>query len=364
MHSIEIPAVHRARCARGRVARAAWQRGLRVGCGLQLALPRRPPAGRGHGAAQQQPDSRPQPAPPRPAPLPIEGPPNMSNIKRRLTLDAIMTALIAIEMFIQLTGVFWHEVIGFAFLATIAGHLVFERKWLKLMLGSAKARSRQKFRLVMSILLGVTLVMMAASSFAISTIIASTGVNLAVLLPYGTWVAVHTLSAYMLCALVAVHLISHWSIVAKTVHIEYDPSRRQAIQTGARIAAVGCAVAFGVAGFDALGVGGQVQGASDSGSGSGDGSSTGAGSSNADGSSATSGTSSSSTYTSSSSNQGRNWGMSSSSTSSGSGSSSITSSSGSSSGSTTTASGTCPLCHKQCSLSAPQCSRPYDAGLI
>ena len=166
----------------------------------------------------------------------------------RVALDVALTAMIVAEMFIQFTGVFLHEVIGFAFFATLATHLALSAKWIKSTVGSARRGSmggRRKALAVMGILLAVNMVVLGASSIAISTILSSVGFEWA-FGSYAAWAAVHAVSSYTLCALVALHLGMHWAFLASAFRVPYDPSRRRAINVGVNaVAAIG-ALALGM----------------------------------------------------------------------------------------------------------------------
>ena len=146
----------------------------------------------------------------------------------------------------------------------------------------------------------------------------------------------------------------HWIAVASVFKVPYNPARRKAIGAAVNTVAVVGVVALGATGFGAAGdalasVGSQASNGNGSGSGSGSGSGAGSGSGTGErrrrGHEVSSGTLGQGTYGDGSGTGG------------GSGSSSD-------SGSSNGASGTCPLCHKNCPLSAPQCNRPYEAGLI
>ena len=167
----------------------------------------------------------------------------------RIVLDTLLSVMIVFEMFIQYTGAFLHEVIGFAFFATIAVHLILSAKWMK---GTArvaregKLTGRRRALAIMGCLLGIATLVLALSSIAISGILEGAGF----VWPFGEyvmWVTLHGFSAYALCALVVVHLAMHWGFIASAFKVPYDPSRRRAIGAGvSAVAAVG-AVALGVA---------------------------------------------------------------------------------------------------------------------
>ena len=166
----------------------------------------------------------------------------------RVIFDVLLTIMLVFEMFIQYTGNFLHEVVGFAFFATIVVHLILSAKWMK-----GVARSAKKGRLsmrngalaAMGILLAGTMLVLGVSSVAISNILSSAGMTWP-LGSYSTWATVHAASSYALCALVVIHLAMHWNFLASAFKVEYDPSRRRAIGAGVHaIAGVG-AVALGI----------------------------------------------------------------------------------------------------------------------
>ena len=309
----------------------------------------------------------------------------------RIVLDTALTIMIIVEMFIQFTGVFLHEVIGFAFFATVIAHVVLSAKWIKNTASTAskgKMTARRTALAVMGILLAVNVVVLGVSSVAISSILESAGFTWT-LGSYATWKAVHAASSYTLCALVAIHLGMHWAFLASAFRVPYDPSRRRAISTGVHAAAAVGALALGVMAVNKI-----APLNSENTSSSGNGTATQAREGNMFGSvNDSTGNSSSSSSSSSSSNSsgphhgGRDRdGMSSSSASpSSSSSSSSASPSGSSAqnstpsqsggsagsasgqsgtGTSSSASGICTLCHKECPLSNPKCDKPYRQGLL
>ena len=166
----------------------------------------------------------------------------------RLVTDAVLTAMIVFEMFIQYTGEFLHEVIGFVFFATVVAHLVLSAKWIAGTASSVqtgKLSGRRAALAVMGILLAITMVVLGVSSVAISNLLAQAGL-VWTLGSYATWATVHAVSSYALCALVVVHLGMHWAFLAKALRVPYNPDRRRAIGVGMQtVAAVG-ALALGV----------------------------------------------------------------------------------------------------------------------
>ncbi len=259
----------------------------------------------------------------------------------RVVLDILLTVLLVVEMFIQYTGVLLHEVIGFAFFATVAVHLVLSTKWIKNTAGSVRTGKLTKRRTalaVMGILLFITIVVLGVSSVAISNLLAQAGFSWTIG-SYALWTTVHAVSSYVLCALVVIHLGMHWAFLASAFRVPYNPSRRRAINVSMHaVAAVG-ALALGVMAASKVA---PSAGSSDSAQGS-----------FASEMSQGKGRRNKSDRSGSSVNDSAKQSV----PSQGSGSSGLT---GGSSG----AIGICTLCRKRCSLSAPQCDKPYLEGLL
>jgi len=307
----------------------------------------------------------------------------------RIALDSALTMMLVAEMFIQFTGVFLHEVIGFAFFATVIVHLALSAKWIKNTASTAskgKMTARRTALAVMGILLALNVVVLGVSSVAISTILESAGFTWA-LGSYATWAEVHAVSAYSFCALVAVHLAMHWAFLASAFRVPYDPSRRRAISTGVHAAAAVGALALGVMAVNQVApIANASSGNSDSSNGNGTTTQSRNGNafasvndtaSSSSSSSASTGSSTSSSPSQGAKGKGKTKGDSASSGSaSSSGSSAATSqdSAPSQDGgefsqpdantSSSTASGICTLCHKECPLSNPKCDKPYRQGLL
>lgn len=318
----------------------------------------------------------------------------------RVVLDVAMTVMIVLEMFIQFTGEFLHEVIGFAFFATVVAHLALSATWVKKTAYATQAgtlTARRAALAVMGCLLAATMVVLGVSSVAISSILSSAGFTWTVG-SYALWADVHTVSAYALCALVVVHLAMHWAFLAAAFRVPYNPARRRAIGSGVNavaalgVIALGATVAgktlpqtaeaagqHGIApneeGSDAA-VGGQGA------EGSPDAAANGQGAEGADRSSAQSGTGKRSGEHGFGRDDGRrgsrstgepadgSFGSASDGSNDESRGSASDSASESSSGSSSNgagdaaATGICTLCRKQCPLSAPKCNKPYEAGLL
>ena len=307
----------------------------------------------------------------------------------RIALDSALTVMLVAEMFIQFTGVFLHEVIGFAFFATVIVHLALSAKWIKNTASTAskgKMTARRTALAVMGILLALNVVVLGVSSVAISTILESAGFTW-VLGSYAIWAEVHAVSAYSFCALVAVHLAMHWAFLASAFRVPYDPSRRRAISTGVHAAAAVGALALGVMAVNQVApIANASSGNSDSSNGNGTTTQSRNGNAFASVNDTASSSSSSSASTGSSTSSSPSQGAKGKGKTKGGSASSGSASSSGSSGSTSqdsapsqggsdfsqpdantdssTASGICTLCHKECPLSNPKCDKPYRQGLL
>ncbi len=176
----------------------------------------------------------------------------MSKKARHIILDIILTCMLIFEMLYQFTGNALHEYVGFAFFVCIIIHLVFERKWLFntfVSLCTKKLNKRRKVLSVIALLLTIDIIILGASSLIISNTLWNIGLDLSFANPGNIWVPIHTASSYALCVIVAGHLASHWTLLAKQMHIEYNPARRQAIGTAVN-ATVGLGIlALGITGY-------------------------------------------------------------------------------------------------------------------
>ena len=287
----------------------------------------------------------------------------MKGRSARMALDGALTILLIASMLAQLTGVIAHEIIGVVFLIAVVAHIVNSFWWMKTvarLVENAQVKGGQLALFVVAVLLGVTVALLAVSSVPISRLLYQ--VRLAPKVMSSMWLAVHKVSAFLLCILAVVHLAMHWASILKHLNIPFDPSKRKAIGLGVK--AVSCAgiVALGVVGFNSLelfmGSGEDADG---------EGSREGSTSQPASGSQATS--ASTPQGEGSPSTSGASEGQVSASSSSASAddqpskvqASAEDGEAGSSEGD---AEALCPLCRKHCPLSDPQCDKPYLAGLI
>lgn len=287
----------------------------------------------------------------------------MKGRSARMALDGALTILLIASMLAQLTGVIAHEIIGVVFLIAVVAHIVNSFWWMKTvarLVENAQVKGGQLALFVVAVLLGVTVALLAVSSVPISRLLYQVG--LAPKVMSSMWLAVHKVSAFLLCILAVVHLAMHWASILKHLNIPFDPSKRKAIGLGVK--AVSCAgiVALGVVGFNSLelfmGSGEDADG---------EGSREGLTSQPASGSQATS--ASTPQGEGSPSTSGASEGQASASSSSASADAQpakaqADAGDGETGSSEGDAEALCPLCRKHCPLSDPQCDKPYLAGLI
>lgn len=285
----------------------------------------------------------------------------------RVALDVALTVMIVFEMLIQFTGEFLHEVVGFAFFATVVVHIALSAAWMKKTARNAKAgklTARRTALAVIGCLLAVAVIVLGVSSVAISGILSSAGFVWP-LGSYALWVNVHTVSSYALCGLVVIHLAMHWAFLASAFKVPYNPARRRAISTGVNAVAALGVVALGVTVAGKMAPQVAQANAEQSASEPTDASGASEPSTNSTGKHSGAGKSGKSENSSAGSTTGNSSGNSNSGSSSNSAPSSGSSQgSGTGAGASSDASGICTICRKKCPLSAPKCNKPYEQGLL
>ena len=287
----------------------------------------------------------------------------MKGRSARMALDGALTILLIASMLAQLTGVIAHEIIGVVFLLAVVAHIVNSFWWMKTvarLVENAQVKGGQLALFVVAVLLGVAVALLAVSSVPISRLLYQVG--LAPKVMSSMWLAVHKVSAFLLCILAVVHLAMHWASILKHLNVPFDPSKRKAIGLGVKAISCASIVALGVVGFNSLEL---FTGSSEDADG--EGSREGSMSQPASGSQASSASAPQGEGPTSTS--GASEGQASASSSSASAdvqpakvqADAGDGEAGSSEGD---AEALCPLCRKHCPLSDPQCDKPYLAGLI
>ena len=172
-------------------------------------------------------------------------------MRRRIVFDLLLTVVLLFEVLHQITGNTLHEVVGAAFFVCIVVHLSFAARWIKGAAASLKAKEmakRQKRLAIIAVLLAIDVLVLLTSSIIISETLWGLGVNLTALNPGNIFYPVHTVAAYVLCILVLGHLSMHWVTVAETLSVPYDPSRREAITSAINGAVMIGGIALGIIG--------------------------------------------------------------------------------------------------------------------
>ena len=285
----------------------------------------------------------------------------MKNSSIRMALDGALTVLLIVSMLAQLTGVIAHEIIGVVFLFAVVAHMASSFKWMKTvasLVENAQVKEGPLAFFAVAVLLGITFAVLAISSVPISRLLYHVG--LAPKVMSSMWLSVHKVSAFLLCILAVTHLAMHWASILRHLNIPYDPSKRKTIGMGVKVISCAGIAALGVIGFNSLEL---FAGAGEN-----------AAASTARTDSSTGATSLSQPNGQAGASDSSESGLSATEAGSdpiGNGSSSdvtggqtSSQSSSKSDSSDTQIDGTCPLCHKHCPLSDPQCDKPYRAGLI
>lgn len=172
-------------------------------------------------------------------------------MRARIIFDLLLTAVLLFEVLHQITGNTLHEIAGAAFFVCIIVHLAFASNWIKSAGSTFRAgelAGRQRQLLVVAILLALDMVVLLVSSIIISELLWSIGIDMTWANPGNIWYPVHTVAAYALCILVLAHLAMHWSNVAGALSVQYDPSRRAAISQAVNGIAMIGGIALGVTG--------------------------------------------------------------------------------------------------------------------
>lgn len=173
----------------------------------------------------------------------------MRKLKMRLFLDALLGAIIIAEMLVQVTGIFVHELFGFSLFFLVLLHLLLERKWIHAAYRGARSHKLKRLNLakaLVSLALLIAFTAMVVSSLIISTILQDAGLPLVQLNFSGFWTCVHSASAYAFCMLTIVHIALHWMMIFNCFKIPYSYERRYAIGRGVGLLSGACIALLGV----------------------------------------------------------------------------------------------------------------------
>ena len=266
----------------------------------------------------------------------------MKSVRGRIIFDLLLTAVLLFEVLHQLTGNTLHEIVGVAFAICIIVHLAFAARWIKDAAASLRAGElgkHQRKLAIVATLLAIDFIVLMVSSVMISKLLWNAGIDLTPLNPGHIWYPVHTVAAYVLCILVLAHLAMHWSTIASTLRVPYDPSRREAISHALNGAVMIGGIALGIVGVSRAGFQASDFAVNEA----------------------------DKTTTVESGYRERNAQTGEYASTSGFEIASLSDDAAANDAEqaeTSTAEPTCPICPRQCKLSSPRCNRPYEAGLI
>lgn len=145
----------------------------------------------------------------------------------RLLLDAIMTVIMILLMEYHITGLFLHEVLGLAILATILIHNLLNTKWIvgiyrrifysrtKSSTNAENTLTSRKLKLPIGKLILNLLLLIDTLVLGISGILISKELFPFLRLTKDTflWKQLHTLSSYWMIILIGIHLGLHWKMI-------------------------------------------------------------------------------------------------------------------------------------------------------
>lgn len=266
----------------------------------------------------------------------------MSSVRGRIVFDLLLTVVLLFEVLHQITGNTLHEVVGVAFFVCIIVHVSFSARWIKdsaKALGAGKLAKKQLMLAIVALLLAVDVIVLAVSSVMISELLWNAGVDLTALNPGKIWYPIHTVAAYVLCILVLGHLAMHWTTVANTLQVPYDPSRREAISHALNGVVMVGGIALGITGIARAGFQASDYAV------------------NAD-------DAESKTVQSGYHERNAQTGEYASTDSFRAERISENGPASEEAAATDDSAATCPICPRKCKLSSPRCERPYEAGLI
>jgi len=132
------------------------------------------------------------------------------SINARVALSPVLCALLAFEMFYDLTGDLLHELVAIVFAVLLVVHVILTRKWVAAACRSCLYKKTRKaknvVRLVVILVILIVVVVLATTSILTSELLEEAGVVFFVPgFDRFTLRIIHTISAYVLCAVVVVH---------------------------------------------------------------------------------------------------------------------------------------------------------------
>lgn len=135
------------------------------------------------------------------------------DIKRLLAVDVFVLVVYAIAANPLFTGVPMHEWIGLGLFLVFAAHVVMHFDWLaEIFRGISRLRGIRLGKFVVDVLLVIVLAVCVVSGIMVSgTVLRAFGLYAT---GYYFWDPLHAVSAKMLLALLLVHVVLNWKVIA------------------------------------------------------------------------------------------------------------------------------------------------------
>ena len=149
----------------------------------------------------------------------------MTRIKKRLAVDAALTALVVIAMLHQFTGQTAHEIAGAAFFVGLLAHVIWGRKLasgIAKRAGGSSGASSARGLLAVMIVLSAICIAMLLSALVISRALAQAGSHLSDLNVGHVWSRIHIVCSYLLCMTALIHFAIHWTKIVGALRGNYS----------------------------------------------------------------------------------------------------------------------------------------------
>lgn len=128
----------------------------------------------------------------------------------KIIIDIIMTAIFLLLMWLDGTGVFWHEILGLYVGSMFILHLVLNWDWIKAVTQRfSKAKSRIKGMYILNVLLLVDMLVIIISGIFISQELFLDWFSVDLLV----WSTIHHIASYFGLLLISVHIGLHWKMI-------------------------------------------------------------------------------------------------------------------------------------------------------
>lgn len=134
----------------------------------------------------------------------------MKKLNLKIIIDIVMTIIFLLLMWLDGTGVLWHELLGLYVGLMFIIHLVLNRDWIKAVtLRFSKAKRKIKGMYVLNVLLLIDILAIVISGVLISQILFLDWFSVDLLL----WSTIHHIASYFGLVLIAVHIGLHWKMI-------------------------------------------------------------------------------------------------------------------------------------------------------